>query len=141
MVPTTRLRLIALIAGSLLAAASASNASSWSVSTSSTLGQALAATLAAPSAPASSCASNTTATVSWSAVGHATGYAVYQATSSSGPYSLVATTAGTTWTSGTLPPGSTYFWKVASRAATNWLSAQSGATAGRTLSSTPNRCS
>ena len=137
-----RLWLTLVIAGALMTAASTAVASSWLVSAGVARGQGRAsAAPAPPPTPTAACASNTTVTVTWTAVTHATGYTVYQATSSAGLFSPVTSVAGTTWTSGTLSAGpTTYFWKVATKVAANWISTQSTATAGNTISSSNPRC-
>ena len=71
----------------------------------------------------SACAAPTSGkkvTVSWSAVTHATSYAIYQST--------------TTWTSAALATGS-YWYEVVTDIATNWAGAKSAATTQRTISS------
>jgi len=63
----------------------------------------------------------------------ATSYGVYQSTTgAAGTYSLVATVAGTTWTSPVLLLGS-YWYKVTATIGSNWTSPLSVATAGHTI--------
>ena len=50
--------------------------------------------------------------VSWSGVAGATGYAVYRATSSSGPYTILTETKMTSFTNKSLITGKTYYYKV-----------------------------
>jgi hypothetical protein len=72
-------------------------------------------------------------TVTWAAVTHATGYAVYQSnTNATGPYTLQQTVTALTWTSAALATGS-YWYEVVTNIGTNWASAKSAATAQRTI--------
>lgn len=136
MAQKVRLWLTALLVASLMSTASSASASTWSISTAAARGKSLAAAGPVSPSPSSACATSTTAKVSWTAVSHAASYVVYQATSSSGSFTLVAAAVtGTSWTSGTLPSGSTYYWKVTTKVSTNWVSGQSTATAGRAISS------
>jgi hypothetical protein len=95
---------------------------------------------ALPVAPAatSACAAPTSGkkvTVSWTAVTHATGYAIYQSTTTAtGTYTLQATVTTATWTSATLATGS-YWYEVVTDIGTNWAGAKSAATAQRSISS------
>jgi hypothetical protein len=95
---------------------------------------------ALPVAPtaASACATPTSGkkvTVSWAAITHATGYAVYQSnTTATGTYTLQTTVTTTTWTSAALATGS-YWYEVVTDIGTNWASAKSAATTQRTISS------
>jgi hypothetical protein len=95
---------------------------------------------ALPVAPTatSACATPTSGkkvTVSWTAITHATGYAIYQSTTTAtGTYTLQATVTTTTWTSAALATGS-YWYEVVTDIGTNWASAKSTATAQRTISS------
>jgi uncharacterized repeat protein (TIGR02543 family) len=50
--------------------------------------------------------------VSWAAVTGASGYEIYRATSSTGTYSLVTTTAATSYNNTALAAGNTYYYKV-----------------------------
>ena len=133
-----RLWLLAVLAAVLTSAASAASATSWSVVSSGARGKAGSAVQpAATSTPTATCVSPTGSkvTVAWSAVSHATTYTVYQATASAGTYASAATVSSATWTSGTLTSGSTYYWKVVTNVGTNWASARSSATSGRTITS------
>jgi fibronectin type 3 domain-containing protein len=56
---------------------------------------------------------NAQVTVNWSAASGATGYIVYRATSSSGPFSSIASVAGTSYNNTGLVNGTTYFYTVA----------------------------
>jgi hypothetical protein len=95
---------------------------------------------ALPVAPTatSACATPTSGkkvTVSWAAITHATGYAIYQSnTTATGTYTLQTTVTTTTWTSAALVTGS-YWYEVVTNIGTNWASAKSAATAQRTISS------
>jgi hypothetical protein len=95
---------------------------------------------ALPVAPTatSACATPTSGkkvTVSWAAVTHATGYAIYQSTTTAtGTYTLQATVTTATWTSATLATGS-YWYEVVTDIGTNWAGAKSAATAQRSISS------
>jgi hypothetical protein len=96
---------------------------------------------ALPSAPtaSSACASPATGkkvTVTWGAITHATGYGVYQSTTSAtGTYTLQTTVTTTSWTSAVLSTGN-YWYEVVANIGSNWASAKSSATAQRTISST-----
>ncbi len=125
---------------SLLASAGQAGATTnWTVKlATSSSGEAHAQTL--PSAPSatSACASPATGkkvTVTWSAISHATGYGVYQSTTSAtGTYTLQTTVTTTTWTSAVLATGN-YWYEVVANVGSNWASAKSSATAQRTISS------
>jgi hypothetical protein len=95
-------------------------------------------TPAAPTGVSSACVSSSQqkVKVTWSAVAHATTYTVYDSkTSSSSGYSVIASGVTTTsWTSGTLSTGS-YWFEVVAIVGTNWASANSAATAQRTIGS------
>jgi len=96
---------------------------------------------ALPSAPtgvSATCAAPTiskTIKVSWTAVTHATNYAVYDSTTSAtGPYSSIASGVATTsWTSGTLTTGTNYWFEVTVNFGSNWVSAKSSATGESTI--------
>lgn len=101
---------------------------------------------AAPTTATATCAAPTTSktvTVTWSAVAHATAYAVYESTTTAtGTYSVVASgVASTTWTSGTLTAGTHYWFEVLADVGTNWAGARSAATAERTINSSNPFCS
>ena len=137
--PTCRTLVAAALGGALtfVPTPAASAATHWSVAlAASSHGEAHAqARPAAPANPTATCSgSSLTIVVNWSAVTHAGTYTVYQATSSSsGPYSAVATgLTTTTWTSGTLGTG-TYWYKVSATVGTTWTSPQSAATASHTI--------
>jgi hypothetical protein len=105
-----------------------------------------ARSVASPAAPASvsaSCVSSTQklVKVTWSAVSHAT-YTVYQSnTSATGVYTAVATGLSTTsWTSGALPTGKTYWYEVSAVVGTAWQSASSTATTGLAIKNTAPNC-
>ena len=95
---------------------------------------------ALPVAPmaTSACATPTSSkkvTVSWVAITHATGYAIYQSnTTATGTYTLQTTVTTTTWTSAALATGS-YWYEVVTNIGTNWASAKSAATTQRSISS------
>jgi len=95
---------------------------------------------ALPAAPVATSACATPAsgkkvTVSWAAITHATGYAIYQSnTTATGTYTLQTTVTVTTWTSAALATGN-YWYEVVTNIGTNWASAKSAATAQRTISS------
>jgi hypothetical protein len=101
-------------------------------------GEAKAQALPAASTPTSACASPASGkkvTVTWNAVTHATGYAIYQSnTTATGTYTLQTTVTTLTWTSLALATGS-YWYEVVTNIGTNWASAKSAATAQRTISS------
>jgi hypothetical protein len=95
---------------------------------------------AAPASPAATCTTPTSARtvkVSWTAVTHATTYAVWESTTTAGgTYTQVMSGVTTTsWTTGVLGTGH-YFFEVVANVGTNWASAKSAATAQRTLTST-----
>jgi len=100
----------------------------------------------APSGVTSSCNAPTTTKVvkvTWSAVAHATNYAVYQATSTTatpGTYTKLTTVTTTSYTSGTLTAGTNYWYKVVTDIGTNWAGAQSAATAERTINAANPFC-
>jgi hypothetical protein len=121
-------------------------ASNWLVHTAAVSRSGEARAQALPSAPAgvsAACAAPTTAQtikVSWSAVTHATAYAVYDSTTSAtGTYSLVASGVATTsWTSSALASSTNYWFEVATNVGNNWTSAKSSATGESTINfSTP----
>jgi hypothetical protein len=101
---------------------------------------------AAPAGATATCAAPTTAktvTVAWSAVTHATAYAVYESTTTAtGTYTVAASgVAATTWTSGTLTAGTHYWFEVLADVGTNWAGAKSAATSQRTINSSNPFCS
>lgn len=90
----------------------------------------------APTGVTSACVSSIGSQVklTWTAVPRASGYTIYDSTTSATTgYSLLATGAtGTSWTSGSLSTG-TYWFEVQAAIGTNWTSANSAATAQRTI--------
>jgi hypothetical protein len=101
-------------------------------------GEARAQALPAAPVATSACAtpaSSKKVSVTWAAIIHATGYAVYQSnTTATGTYALQTTVTNTTWTSVALATGS-YWYEVVTDIGTNWASAKSAATTQRTISS------
>lgn len=67
---------------------------------------------AAPAALRAASASYKSISLRWGAVQGVTGYEVYRASSSSGSYSLLATTASTSWINGGLTAGKTYYYRI-----------------------------
>jgi len=134
---TTAALTVSVFAALLLGAAPASAATNWSVGLqSASHGQ--AKSNVAPSAPASTSTactsgSSNTINVTWPSVARATNYAVYQATAVGGPYTLVATVATTSYTTGGLNAAS-YWYKTAALIGSNWASAQTAASTQRTVS-------
>jgi hypothetical protein len=125
----------------------ASAASNWLVhSAAVSAGEGHAQALpAAPAGVTAACAAPTTAKtikVSWSAVTHATAYAVYDSTTSAtGTYSLVASGVTTTsWTSSALTSTTNYWFEVATNVGSNWTSAKSSATAESTINGSNPFC-
>jgi cellulose 1,4-beta-cellobiosidase len=86
-----------------------------SAGTSAASNQASATPLALPVAPTGLIATAGTGrvTVSWNSVSSVTGYRVRRSTTNGGPYSTVATVAGTAWTNVGLTAGTTYYYVVA----------------------------
>ncbi len=95
-------------------------------------GEAHAQALPAAPTATSACTTPTSGkkvTVTWSAITHATGYAIYQSnTTATGTYTLQTTVTTTTWTSAALATGS-YWYEVVTDIGSNWASAKSTATA------------
>lgn len=92
---------------------------------------------AAPTGVAAVCTSSAAKSVkvSWTAAPRATSYTVYEATTSAGTYSSVATGVPTaSWTSGALT-ATNYWFKVGADIGINWLGANSSATGETTISS------
>jgi hypothetical protein len=94
---------------------------------------------AAPPAPTgvvAVCTSSSGATVkiTWTAVGHASTYTIWESTTSAtSGFSAVATgVSGTSWTTGTLASGK-YWFEVSARVGANWASPNSTASAKRTV--------
>jgi hypothetical protein len=72
--------------------------------------------------------------VTWAAITHASGYAIYQSnTTATGTYTLQTTVTTLTWTGAALATGS-YWYEVVTNIGNNWASANSSATAQRTIS-------
>jgi fibronectin type 3 domain-containing protein len=102
-------------------------------------GEAQAQALPAAPTATSTCtspASAKTVKVSWTAVAHATTYAVYQSnTTASGTYTLQTSGVTTTsWTTAALTTGD-YWYEVVTDVGSNWASAKSAASAERIISS------
>jgi hypothetical protein len=101
-------------------------------------GEARAQALPVAPTAASACAAPTSGkkvTVSWAAVTHATGYAIYQSnTTATGTYTLQTTVTTTTWTTAALATGN-YWYEVVTNIGTNWASTKSAATVQRTITS------
>ena len=123
-------------------------ASTWTVQlAASSSGEAQSQALpAAPSGVAAACAAPTTSKtikVTWSAVTHATNYAIYQATSTTstpGTYTKVTTVTTLSYTTAALTAGTNYWYKVVTDIGTNWASAQSSATGESTINSANPFC-
>ena len=123
-------------------------ATTWAVhAASSTSGQAQALTLpAAPGGVGAACSAPSTSKVlkvTWSAVAHATGYVLSQATSTTstpGAYAKVTTLTTTSYTTGTLSAGTNYWYEVVTDIGTNWASAASTATGESTINSANPYC-
>ena len=81
-------------------------------------------------------ASAKTVKVSWTAVTHATAYAVYQSdTTANGTYTLQTSGVATTsWTTAALTTGD-YWYEVVTDVGSNWASTKSAASAERVISS------
>lgn len=139
---------VALVLSTWLLSPAAWGATNWVVHlAAASSGQAQAQALpAAPSGVTAACNAPTTTKVikvTWSAVAHATNYAVYQATSTTstpGTYTKVTTVTTTSYTSGTLTAGTNYWYKVATDIGTNWAGAQSSATGESTINSANPYC-
>lgn len=102
-------------------------------------GEAKAQALPAAPTPTSACtspASAKTVKVSWTAVAHATTYAVYQSnTTATGTYTLQTSGVTTTsWTTAALTTGD-YWYETVTDVGSNWASAKSSASAERIISS------
>jgi hypothetical protein len=146
---STRPRRLVLVAFGVvlpLLCASPAGASSWTTALNA-LSAGRAQSVSTPSAPTgvtATCTSSTTKTVivAWSAVAHAT-YSVYQSnTSATGTYTVVTTGIATTsWTTGSLPDGKTYWYQVRATVGSSWASANSSATTGRVISKNAPNCS
>ena len=137
----------AALIGSLASTQTAWGVTNWIVGVATSSGQSQAQALpAAPSGVSAACNAPTTSKtikVTWSAVAHATNYGVYQATSTTGTpgaYTLTATVATTSWTSGALTAARNYWYKVTTLIGTNWASAQSAASGESTINSATPFC-
>jgi hypothetical protein len=127
-----------LLALLLLFDSASAGATPWVVGLTGTrTGEAQAA--AAPPAPTgvvAACISSSGATikVTWTAVTHASSYTIWQSTTSAtSGFSVVATgVTSTSWTSGTLAKTS-YWFQVSAFIGSNWTSANSTASAKRTI--------
>jgi hypothetical protein len=102
-------------------------------------GEAHAQALPAASTPTSACtspASAKTVKVSWTAVTHATAYAVYQSnTTATGTYTLQTSgVTATSWTTAALTTGD-YWYEVVADIGSNWAGAKSAASAERIIGS------
>jgi hypothetical protein len=100
---------------------------------------------AAPGSVAAACAAPTTAktiTVSWAAVPLATGYSVYDSTTSAtGSYTLVASgVPGTSWTSGALSNNTNYWFEVTALIGSNWAGAKSASSGESTINHSSPFC-
>jgi hypothetical protein len=101
-------------------------------------GEAHAQVLPTAPTPTSACtspASAKTVKVSWTAITHATAYAVYQSdTTASGTYTLQTSGVATTsWTTAALTTGD-YWYEVVADVGSNWASTKSAASAERVIS-------
>jgi hypothetical protein len=101
-------------------------------------GEAHAQALPTASTPTSACtspASAKTVKVSWTAVTHATTYAVYQSnTTATGTYTLQTSgVTATSWTTTALTAGD-YWYEVVADVGSNWASTKSAASAERVIS-------
>lgn len=102
-------------------------------------GEAQALALPTASTPTSACtspASAKTVKVSWTAVSHATAYAVYQSnTTATGTYTLQTSgVTATSWTTAALATGD-YWYEVVADVGSNWASTKSAASAERVITS------
>jgi hypothetical protein len=130
---------LAAVLSLLASAGTAWAAGNWTVSVAaSSSGEAKAQALPAAPVATSACAAPATGkkvTVTWAAITHASGYGVYQATAAAtGPYTLQATVTTLTWTSAALTTTGNYWYEVVANIG-SWASANSAATAKRTISS------
>jgi hypothetical protein len=133
----------ALVAGTLsllVSSGTAWAAANWTVHV-ATVNSGEAQARALPTAPTttSACtspASAKTVKVSWTAVTHATAYAVYQSnTTATGTYTLQTSGVATTsWTTAALATGD-YWYEAVADVGSNWVSAKSAASAERIVSS------
>ena len=92
----------------------ATSAGGTSGGSSSVVGVALpAAPASAPTSFTGTFVQTTNITLNWSAVSGAVGYAIYRATSSSGPYTYLQTVTETTYTDYGLTSGTAYYYEIA----------------------------
>jgi hypothetical protein len=134
----------AIVAAALLISAAPASASNWvPVLKTGSSGEAQAqAAPAAPGGVSAACVSSSgkTVTISWSAVAHAASYTVWEATSSSGPYTAAKQNlAATSWTTGTLTVGN-YWFEVTDYLGSKWQSGYSAPTVEITIASTTPEC-
>ena len=98
----------------------------------------------APASPTATCVSGTeTVKVAWTAVTHAVSYSIYKSTTGSGgSYTSLATgVTANPYTTATLTPAGTYYFKVTAFVGTHWVSAQSVATpTGRVITTSSPYC-
>ncbi len=142
--------LVVLVAGValnvLIASGGAWAATNWAVHlATASKGEARAQTLpSAPGSPAAGCAAPTTSgtiKVTWSAVTHATGYTIYDSTTSAtGAYNQIGNSTTSPWTSSTLTSGTNYWFEVVATIGSNWSSAKSSATGESTINSSSPYC-
>ena len=123
---------VTLLASCVVVAGRADAAANWIVGIAAgSRGQAGSDVLSAPAGVTATCVTGTrTVTVSWSAVPHAASYTVQQSTTSAtaGFSNAVTGVTATTWTTGTLSNGNSYWYCVVAVVG-NWSSTVS-ATAG-----------
>jgi hypothetical protein len=126
--------------GVLLSSGTAWATANWTVHVGTVnSGEAHAQALPTAPTPTSACtspASAKTVKVSWTAVTHATSYAVYQSnTTANGTYALQTSGVATTsWTTAALSTGD-YWYEVVVDVGSNWASAKSAASAERVVTS------
>ena len=132
---------IVVAAGGVMASTGpAWTATHWTpVLTPGSAGEAKAQTTPArPTGVSAACtsASAQTVKVSWTAVSRATGYTIYEATTSAtGTYTSVASgVTASPWTSGTLSAGN-YWFEVMAQIGSNWVGTKSTASSESTTSS------
>jgi hypothetical protein len=138
------LRAVVALTAVLASSCAIAAAAGWT--TSLTGGAGATRSKAAPSAPASPAAicvssSGRTVRISWTAVAGATSYTVYDSTNGyTGPYASYATgLSSSPYTTSNLPSG-TYYFKVAAVFGSNWVGAQTSATAGRQIQNSNPNC-
>ena len=134
---------VALIVGSVSGTAWA--ATNWVVHQTVGTAEAHAQALpAAPASPAATCPAPTSAKtikVTWTSVTHATGYTIYDSTTSAtGTYASIGTATTSPWTSGTLTSGTNYWFEVIADIGSNWSSVKSSATGESTINAASPYC-